>query len=67
VIWSSAIIGPAASMIADVFFKRDVDITAEVRIVNLDLMIKILKQGGSDYHLSKECLEKINFVKGRSS
>jgi uncharacterized protein (DUF4213/DUF364 family) len=59
----TAIIGPTASMIPDAFFKRGVGVMAGVRILNPDLMIKILKQGGSAYHLLKECSEKIAFVK----
>jgi uncharacterized protein (DUF4213/DUF364 family) len=59
----TAIIGPTASMIPDAFFKRGVNIMAGVRITNSDEMIKILKQGGSAYHLLKECSEKIAFVK----
>jgi uncharacterized protein (DUF4213/DUF364 family) len=35
---------------------------AGVRILDSDLMIKILKQGGSAYHLLKDCFEKIVFV-----
>ena len=59
----TAIIGPTASMIPDAFFKRGVHVMAGVRIKEPDLMIKILKQGGSAYHLLKECSEKIAFVK----
>jgi uncharacterized protein (DUF4213/DUF364 family) len=59
----TAIIGPTASMIPNAFFKRGVDIMAGVRIIEPDLMIKILKQGGSAYHLLKECSEKIAFIK----
>ena len=59
----TAIIGPTASMIPDAFFKRGVYVMAGVRILNPDLMIKILKQGGSAYHLLKDCSEKIAFVK----
>lgn len=58
-----AIIGPTASMIPDAFFKRGTNIMAGVRITDSDGMIKILKQGGSAYHLLKECSEKIAFVK----
>ena len=58
----TAMIGPTASMIPDAFFKRGVNIMAGVRITNSDEMIKILKQGGSAYHLLKECSEKIAFV-----
>jgi uncharacterized protein (DUF4213/DUF364 family) len=59
----TAIIGPTASMIPDAFFKRGVTVMAGVRILNPDLMIKILKQGGSAYHLLKGCSEKIAFVR----
>lgn len=59
----TAIIGPTASMIPDAFFKRGVHVMAGVRILDSDLMIKILKQGGSAYHLLKECSEKIAFVR----
>ncbi len=59
----TAIIGPTASMMPDVFFQRAIDIMAGVRILDADGMIKILKQGGSAYHLMKECSEKIAFVK----
>jgi uncharacterized protein (DUF4213/DUF364 family) len=58
----TAIIGPTASMIPDAFFKRGIRIMAGLEISNPDLMIKILKQGGSGYHLMKECGEKIAFV-----
>ena len=63
----SAIIGPTASMLPDAFFKRGVDVMAGVRILNPDSMISILKQGGSAYHLLKECSEKIAFVKNEGN
>lgn len=59
----TAIIGPTASMIPDAFFKRGVGVMAGVRILNPHLMVNILKQGGSAYHLLKECSEKIAFVR----
>ena len=58
----AAIIGPTASMIPYAFFKKGIRIMAGLQISNPDLMIKILKQGGSGYHLMKECGEKIVFV-----
>ena len=63
----AAIIGPTASMVPDAFFKRGVHIMAGVQISNPDLMIKILKQGGSAYHLLKECSQKIAFIKSPPS
>jgi uncharacterized protein (DUF4213/DUF364 family) len=59
----TAIIGPTASLIPDSFYRRGLDIMAGVRIMDPDLMIKILKQGGSAYHLLKECSEKIAFIR----
>jgi len=59
----TAIIGPTASMIPDAFFRKGIQVMAGVRILEPNLMIKILKQGGSAYHLLKECSEKIAFVK----
>jgi uncharacterized protein (DUF4213/DUF364 family) len=58
----AGIIGPTASMIPDAFFKRGVHVMAGIEIQKPDIMIKILKQGGSGYHLMKECGEKIAFV-----
>ena len=63
----AAIIGPTASMIPYAFFKKGIRIMAGLQISNPDLMIKILKQGGSGYHLMKECGEKIAFVKRLTS
>jgi uncharacterized protein (DUF4213/DUF364 family) len=62
----TAIIGPTASMIPDAFFKKGVHVMAGVRIVDTDDMIKILKQGGSAYHLLKESSEKIAFVRTKN-
>ena len=59
----TAIIGPTASLIPDAFYRRGLHIMAGVRIMDPDLMIKILKQGGSAYHLQKECSEKIAFIR----
>lgn len=59
----TAIIGPTASMIPDAFFKKGVDMMAGVQILNPDLMIKILKQGGSAYHLLRKCSEKIALIR----
>jgi len=58
----AGIIGPTASMIPDAFFRKGVRIMAGVQISNPDLMMKILKQGGSAYHLLKECSEKIVLI-----
>jgi uncharacterized protein (DUF4213/DUF364 family) len=57
------IIGPTASMLPDAFFARGVQVMAGIRILDPDRMIRILKQGGSGYHLLQECSEKIAFRK----
>jgi uncharacterized protein (DUF4213/DUF364 family) len=59
----AGIIGPTASMVPEAFFKRGIQVMAGLQILNPDLMIKILKQGGSGYHLMKECGEKIAMIK----
>jgi uncharacterized protein (DUF4213/DUF364 family) len=59
----TALIGPTASMIPDAFFKKGIRIMAGVRILNPDLMINVLKQGGSAYHLLEQCSEKTAWVK----
>jgi len=59
----TGIIGPTASMIPDAFFQKGVRVMAGIRIFDPDLMIKILKQGGSGYHLLQECSEKMAGIK----
>ncbi len=56
------IIGPTASMVPDVFFKEDVDVMAGVRITDPDLMLRILAEGGSGYHLSDACAQRVVYV-----
>ncbi|MBM4278285.1 MAG: Fis family transcriptional regulator [Deltaproteobacteria bacterium] len=58
----TGIIGPTASLIPDAFFRRGVNVMAGVRILDANLMLNLLKQGGSAYHLLKECSEKIAFI-----
>ena len=50
-------------MIPDAFFERGVHVMAGIRVVDPDQMIRILKQGGSAYHLLHGCSEKIAFTK----
>jgi uncharacterized protein (DUF4213/DUF364 family) len=59
----AAMIGPTASMVPDAFFKRGVNVMAGVEILDPEEMIKILKQGGSAYHLLKKCSKKIAWIK----
>lgn len=62
----TAIIGPTASMIPEAFFRRGVSVMAGVRITDPEKMSRILKQGGSAFHLLNECCEKIAFVNDAS-
>jgi uncharacterized protein len=55
-----------ASMIPDAFFSRGVSVMAGVRISEPEKMSKILKQGGSAFHLLNGCCEKIAFVNAAS-
>jgi uncharacterized protein (DUF4213/DUF364 family) len=59
----AAIIGPTASMMPEAFFQRGISVMAGVRISDPKKMTEILKQGGSAYHLLRECCEKIAFIK----
>jgi uncharacterized protein (DUF4213/DUF364 family) len=59
----TAIVGPTASLLPEAFFSRSVKVMAGIRTLNPDRMLKILKQGGSAYHLLRECSEKIAFIK----
>ena len=56
------IIGPTASMVPDVYFREGVDIMAGVRITDPELMLRIVGEGGSGYHLSNACAEKVVFL-----
>ncbi len=56
------IIGPTASMIPDVYFKEGVDIMAGIRITDPDLMLRMVGEGGSGYHLFGTCAQRLVFV-----
>ncbi len=56
------IIGPTASMVPDVYFREGVDVMAGVRIMDPKLMLRIVGEGGSGYHLSSACAEKVVFL-----
>ncbi|NIS60883.1 MAG: Fis family transcriptional regulator [Proteobacteria bacterium] len=57
------IIGPTASMVPDVFFRDGVDVMAGIRITDPNVMLRVLGEGGSGYHLSNACAQKVVFVK----
>jgi hypothetical protein len=50
-------------MIPDAVFQRGISVMAGIRISDPEKMTEILKQGGSAYHLLRECCEKVAFVK----
>jgi hypothetical protein len=56
-----------ASMMPDAFFRRGVSVVAGVRISDPEKMSRILKQGGSAFHLLNECCEKTAFVNAGSN
>jgi uncharacterized protein (DUF4213/DUF364 family) len=58
-----ALIGPTNSMVPDVYFREGVDLMAGIRITDADLMLRILEEGGSGYHLFNRCAERFTFVK----
>ncbi len=58
-----AVIGPTSSMVPDVYFSRGVDLMAGIRMTNPDLMLRIVEEGGSGYHLFNTCAERVTFVK----
>ena len=49
-------------MMPDAFFRRGVSIMAGVRITDPERMATVLRQGGSAFHLFKDCCEKVAFV-----
>lgn len=57
------IIGPTASMVPDVFFRDGVDVMAGVWIKDSDLMLRVLGEAGSGYHLSNTCAQRVVFIK----
>lgn len=58
-----AVIGPTASMVPDVYFRGGVDLMAGIRVTNPDLMLRILEEGGSGYHLFNACSDRVTFVR----
>jgi uncharacterized protein (DUF4213/DUF364 family) len=60
-----AVIGPTVSMVPDVFFREGVDIMGGIQITDPDLMLRIIEEGGSGYHLYNSCARRVTFVKRR--
>jgi uncharacterized protein len=51
--------GPSSSFIPDVLFAKGVKIIGAVKTTNPELMLKVVSEGGTGYHLFKYCAEKI--------
>ncbi len=51
--------GPSSSFIPDVLFANGVKIIGAVKTTNPELMLKVVCEGGTGYHLFKYCAEKI--------
>ena len=56
-------IGPTASMIPDAFFKGGVDVMGGIRIYDPDMMLRIIAEGGSGYHLFRNCARRLTVIK----
>lgn len=54
--------GPSSSLIPDVLFDNNVKIIGSVKIINPELMLKVISEGGAAYHLFEYCVEKICIV-----
>ncbi len=55
--------GPTASMVPDPLFKRGVTAMGGVKIIDADMMLKVISEAGSGYALQKECAAKMFFKK----
>jgi uncharacterized protein (DUF4213/DUF364 family) len=58
-----AVIGPTVSMIPDIYFREDVNLMAGVHITDPDVMLRVVEEGGSGYHLYNTCTRRVTFVK----
>jgi uncharacterized protein (DUF4213/DUF364 family) len=54
--------GPSSSFIPDVLFSKGVDIIGAVKATDPELMMKVVSEGGTGYHLFNYCAEKICIV-----
>lgn len=53
------IVGPTASLIPDVLFKKGINIIGSTRILDADKVFHIISEGGAGYHLFKNGAQKI--------
>lgn len=53
------VIGPSSNVISEILFSKNVDIIGGILITRPDLLLDLISEGGSGYHLYKYCAEKI--------
>jgi uncharacterized protein (DUF4213/DUF364 family) len=58
-----AVIGPTVSMIPDIYFRKGVNLMGGVHITNPDVMLRVIEEGGSGYHLYNTCARRVTFVR----
>jgi len=58
----TAIVGPTGSFLPDAFFKKGVSMVSGAQILDPDLALDILSQGGHAHHLFGSCARKINLL-----
>ncbi len=58
-----AVIGPTVSMVPDIYFRKGVNLMGGVHITNPDVMLRIIEEGGSGYHLYNTCARRVTFVR----
>ena len=54
--------GPSSSFIPDVLFSKGVNVIGAVKATDPELVLKVVSEGGTGYHLFKYCAEKICIV-----
>lgn len=53
------VVGPSASLIPDILFRKHVTIIGGLRITNPGMLFRIVSEGGAGYHLFQYCATKI--------
>jgi uncharacterized protein len=56
--------GPSASILPDILFQNKVSILGAVRITKPDILLDIVSEGGTGFHLFEYCAQKICILKG---
>lgn len=54
--------GPSSSFIPDVLFSKGVNVIGALKITDPELMLKVVCEGGTGYHLFNYCAEKICII-----